>query len=224
MKHLLNLLGLLVMGSACSLAVISQTTQPQDDEDFQSWNDISITIPVSKRVDLSLQTTARFTQNVSRFNEARVGAGLSVKLTKAVSVSNAYTYIESRNSSGAFRIEHRYSLRGTYKFPTKSFGLVHRSTYEYRGRSSGNSWRYRAALTFEKGLPEKVIPKVKIFITEEPFYMSTTRKFSRNRFTIGINKVLTPKLSLDIYYVRQNDGFSHPGDLNVIGTSWKIKL
>jgi hypothetical protein len=24
--------------------------------------------------------------------------------------------------------------------------------------------------------------------------------------------------------MRQNDGFSRPGDLNVIGTSWKVKL
>jgi hypothetical protein len=50
------------------------------------------------------------------------------------------------------------------------------------------------------------------------------KKFSRNRFTAGITKTLTKKLSLDVYYMRQNDGFSRPGDLNVIGTSWKVRL
>jgi|CXWL01.1.fsa_nt_gi hypothetical protein len=223
MKNLSKLLLSIVVTAFCSAVILSQTTA-QDDEDFQSWNDFSVTVPLNKRVDLSFNSTIRITNNISRFNEGRVGAGISVKLTKAFSIAPSYTYIEARNSSGRFRTENRYSLRGTYKFPTKGFGLSHRSTYEYRARSSGNSWRYRAALTFEKALPGKFLPKAKIIITEDAFYISTTRKFSRNRFSIGINKSVNSHLSVEVYYLRQNDGFSHPGDLNVLGTSWKIHL
>jgi Protein of unknown function (DUF2490) len=118
--------------------------------------------------------------------------------------------------------EIRFNLRIGYKFPIKSFGLSHRSWFEYRIRNTGNSWRYRPSLTFEKDIG--FIPKAKFYVTEEPFYDSSLKKFSRNRFTVGINKTLTKKLSLEVYYMRQNDGFSRPGDLNVIGTSWKIKL
>ncbi len=195
-----------------------------DDEDLQSWNDVQFTIPLNERVDLLLQTTFRFGQNITKLTEARGGGGLSFKLTKALSVSPTYLYIESRNTAGLFRTEHRYSIRSTYKFPTKTFGLSHRSIYEYRVRSSGNTWRYRPSLTFEKTLPEKLIPKAKFFITEELFYVSTTRKFSRNRFSLGVSKTINRHLTLDIYYLRQNDGFSHPGDLNVLGTSWKVRL
>lgn len=224
MKNLFSFFIVVVISLACSAVASAQTPTPVDDEDFQSWNDLQITVPLNKRVDLLLQATFRFTQNLSRFNEGRVGAGFAFKLNKAVTFSPIYTYIESRNSAGAFRTEHRYGLRGTYKFPTKSFGLSHRSIYEYRVRSSGNSWRYRPSLTFEKALPARFMSKAKFYITEEPFYISTTGKFSRNRFSIGINKTLNAHLSLDIYYLRQNDGFSHPGDLNVLGTSWKIHL
>jgi len=35
---------------------------------------------------------------------------------------------------------------------------------------------------------------------------------------------LTKNLQLDVFYLRQNDGFSRPGDLNVIGTAWRIRL
>jgi Protein of unknown function (DUF2490) len=199
-------------------------TNLRDDEDVQSWNDVQFTIPLNKRVDLLLQTTFRFGRNITELTEARGGGGLSFKLTKALSVSPTYLYIESRNTASLFRTEHRYSIRGTYKFPTKKFGLSHRSIYEYRVRSSGNTWRYRPSLTFEKALPEKLIPKAKFFITEEPFYVSTTRKFSRNRFSLGVSKTINTHLTLDVYYLRQNDGFSHPGDLNVLGTSWKIHL
>lgn len=212
-----SLLGLL---AALSLSVAAQS----DDEDIQSFNDLQIGIGVSKRVDLVFLTTMRFGENLTRLNEARVGFGLAVKATDRITLSPNYQYIETRNSVGAFRTEHRYSLRGAYKFPVKKFGLSHRSTYEYRVRTSGNSWRYRPALIFEKEIPERLIPKAKFFIADEVFYVSTTRKFSRNRFSVGISKTINKHLTLDLYYLRQNDGDSHPGDLNVLGTSWKIHL
>ncbi|MEQ1764804.1 MAG: DUF2490 domain-containing protein, partial [Pyrinomonadaceae bacterium] len=135
-----------------------------------------------------------------------------------------YWFIRARNSLGWLNDEHRVNVRATYRFPIKSFGLSHRSTYEYRNREPLNSWRYRAAITFEKDLPKGVLPGAKFFATDEIFYDSILDRFSRNRFTIGVNKTITKKLSLDIYYMRQNDGFSRPGDLNVIGTTWRVKL
>ncbi len=79
-------------------------------------------------------------------------------------------------------------------------------------------------MTFEKALPRSFLRKAKVFVTEEPFYVSTTKKFSRNRFSIGISKTFNPHLTLDVYYLRQQDGYSHPGDLNVLGTAWKVHL
>jgi hypothetical protein len=195
-----------------------------DDEDTQSWNDVQLTVPVHSKVDIVLQGTVRFGNDLSRAIEGRAGAGLAWKVHPNFSVSPGYLYIETRNSAGQLRTEHRYVLSSRYRFPIRAFGLSHRSQYEYRVRSAGNSWRYRPSITFEKELPENFIPKAKLFLTEEVFYVSTADRFSRNRFSIGINKTITPKLSLDIYYLRQNDGTSHPGDLNVIGTSWKVKL
>lgn len=221
MRYLTNILLFLAI---VTTLVASAYSQALDDEDVQSWNDIQLTIPVNKKVDVFLQSTIRFGHNITRVTEGRVGAGAVFKIGKAVSFSPSYTYIEARNTAGAFRAEHRYSFRGTYKFPIKKFGLAHRSIYEYRVRSPGNSWRYRPSLTFEKALPEKFLAKAKLFITEELFYVSTTRKFSRNRISIGVSKVINNNLSLEVYFLRQNDGNSHPGDLNVLGTSWKFHL
>lgn len=202
----------------------SQTSATQDDEDIQSWNDVQLTVPLSKKFDFITGATARITRNISRFNEGRYLIGYVWKPNKDFSVSPFYSFIQVRNSAGRFRIEHRLQFRGVYKFPFKNFGLSHRSQFEYRIRASGNTWRYRPSLTFDKAISEKIIPKARFFITEEPFYDSARSKFSRNRISAGITKTLTKTLSVDIYYLRQNDGFSHPGDLNVIGTSWKIKL
>lgn len=195
-----------------------------DDEDFQSWNDIQLTVPMTEKFDFYTAVTMRFGKNVTRLNDGRFALGFVWKPTKSFSVQPFYWHIRARNSRSQFRTEHRLNLRATYKFPFKTFGLSHRSWFEYRLRSAGNTWRYRPSFTFEKDIPEKYIPKAKIYLTEEVFYDSGLNKFSRNRFTVGINKTLNKNLSADVYYMRQNDGFSRPGDLNVIGTSLKVKL
>lgn len=197
---------------------------PPDDDDVQSWNDIQLTIPVRKKVDLFLTTTYRFGKDLSRFNEGRVGAGIGVKLLKSFTATAGNTFIKSRTLTGSFRRENRYHLAGTYKFPFKKFGLSHRSQYEYRDLGPVKEWRYRPSITFEKTLPESWISKTTFFVTEEPFYSSATGNFARNRLSLGLKKTFNRHFSMDVYFLRQNDRFSIPGDLNVIGTAWKFKL
>ena len=194
------------------------------DEDVQSWNDLQFTIPVTKELDVYSAVTARFGKNITRLNDRRFAVGIIYKLNKSWSLQPFYWNIKARNARGDFGIEHRLNLRVGYRFPFKKFGLLHRSAFEKRYRSGRNSWRYRPSLTFEKDLPKNFIPKARFFVTEEAFYDSILKKFSRNRFTVGIGRPLTKQLSLDVYYMRQNDGFSRPGNLNVIGTGLRVRL
>lgn len=201
--------------------------QGVDRDDNQSWNDVQVTIAANENFDFYSALTMRFGKNITRLQDGRFAIGFIWKPTKSISIQPFFWYIRMRNAAGRFRAENRFVLRASYRFPIKSFGLTHRSQFEYRDRQAPtqNSWRYRPSLTFEKELPKDFfIKKAKLYITEEPFYDSALDKWSRNRFTVGINKTLNKKLSVDIYYMRQNDGFSIPGDLNVIGTAWKIKL
>jgi hypothetical protein len=195
-----------------------------DDEDVQSWNDVQLTVPLNKAFDFYTSVTMRFGKNVSRLTEGRLAVGVAWKPTKALTIMPFYWSIRARNSRSLFRQEHRLNLRATYRFPFKSFGLIHRSTYEYRMRAPANTWRYRAALTFEKDLPKKFLKQARFFFGDEVFYDSATRKFSRNRFSIGIGKTLNKNLGVDVYYMRQNDGYSHPGDLNTLWVTWRVKL
>ncbi len=207
----------------CSLASINAQVPPLvAQDDVQEWNEVQLTVPLSKKVDFSTAAAFRFGKNISRFTDGRIHIGVIWHPNKTWTFQPFYSNIELRDSRGRFRHEDRFSLRIGYKFPAKKFGLLHRSMFEYRIRSTGNFWRYRPSLTFEKELPKKF--KSKIFVTEEVFYDSITDKFSRNRFTVGINRTLTKKLSVDVFYMRQNDGFSRPGDQNVIGNTWKIKF
>jgi hypothetical protein len=215
--------GLILILISGILAAEGQTAlQPQDD--IQSWNDIQLTVPISKNFDFQTKGTFRFGKNITRLNDGRYQVGIVWKPTKSFSISPFYWFIRARNSRGVFNNEHRLSLAATYKFPIKSFGLTHRSIVERRLRQPANTWRYRPSLTFDKDIPKSIIPGAKFFFGDEIFYDSGLKKFSRNRFSIGINKVINKNLGVDIYYMRQNDGFTRPGDLNVIWVAWRIKL
>jgi Protein of unknown function (DUF2490) len=207
----------------CSLVSVKAQTPPlAAQDDTQEWNDVQLTVPLSKKVDFVTVATFRFAKNISRFNDGRLQLGVVWHPNKSWTFQPFYWNIKARDSRGRFRHENRFNLRIGYKFPIKRLALSHRSWFEYRVRNTGNSWRYRPSLTIEKELPKKL--KSKIYITEEVFYDSLLNKFSRNRVTVGINKTLSKKLSVDIFYTRQNDGNSIPGDLHIIGTVWKIKF
>ena len=207
-----------------SFGVCAAKAQIVPDEDVQSWNDLQLTVPISKEFDFYAAITGRLGKNITRLNDRRYAAGIIYKPNKSWSFQPFYWNIKARNARGEFGIEHRLNLRIGYRFPFKKFGLSHRSAFERRYRSGRNSWRYRPSLTFEKDLPKNFISKAKLFVTEEVFYDSILKKFSRNRFTVGVGRPLTKQLSLDIYYMRQNDGFTRPGNLNVIGTGLRVRL
>jgi hypothetical protein len=218
-RNALIIWGILLLGL---ISVKAQTPPLLDQDDIQSWNDVQLTVPMTKQFDFVTQITGRFGKNVTRVNDGRFQIGFVYKPNKSWTLQPFLWFIRARNARGQFRTENRLNLRVGYKFPTKGFGLSHRSWFEYRIRNTGNTWRYRPSLTFEKDLPKKF--NAKIYLTEEPFYDSALNKFSRNRFTVGINKTLTKNLSVDLYFMRQNDGNSRPGDLSVIGTTWKVRL
>jgi hypothetical protein len=62
------------------------------------------------------------------------------------------------------------------------------------------------------------------FIADEVFYDSLATAWIRNRFYIGAAKKINEHLSLELYYLRQNDGRLHSGDINALGSLLKFRL
>src|SRR5689334_20895562 len=201
------------------LSAASQTTAQLDDPDLRWWNDVQITAPLVKNVDLYTVTTLQLRNHISTVDNARFAIGASVKATPDLTITPFVTFLTVRNAAGRFRYENRLNLRAVYHFPFKPISISHRSQFEYRYRPGLNSFRYRPSITLEKPLPEKFVPGMKVYMTEEPFYESLAAPFSRNRLSFGVNKKLNKKPSLDLYYLYQGDNFSNPGTEHVVGTT-----
>jgi len=203
-----------------SLAV-SEFSQTAKEDDVQSWNDVQVTAPATKKLDFILMGTFRFGDNVRMLVERRVAVSFNYKLTDWLSIQPIYTNVVTTPKVGRNRTEHRLTLSATYKFPFKKFTLTDRNIVERRLRPPQNSTRYRNRLQFE--IPFKQFYDTHFFISDEIFYDSIQERFSRNRFQVGLGKNFNKHLGLDVYYLRQNDATTRPGDLHIIGTVWKIK-
>ena len=196
----------------------------QDRTDDQLWSDVQVAVPVTKMIDFNVLGTLRFGRDISRPVDERTGAGFSIKLGRYLTVAPNYLYIGTQPVKGRRGWESRLSLPVTVRFNVQKFRLSDRNLFERRIRHPGiTSTRYRNRLQVEHAVGPKKL-SLSLFVADEVFYDWSINRSVRNRFTIGATKLFNKHFTQDFYYLRQNDGLSIPGDLNVIGTTLRLRL
>jgi hypothetical protein len=152
-----------------------------------------------------------------------VGAGFSFKLGQYLTLTPWYFNSVTRPAEGRKGNENRLNLAATLRLPLGKYALTDRNLFERRLRSAGNSTRYRNRLQIEH--PFKFGgTQLGWFLSDEVFYDWSVDDWARNRFTAGLSRRFNKHFTGDLYYMRQNDGRSRPGDLNVIGLTYRIRL
>lgn len=203
---------------------VAQTYGQLARTDNQSWNDVQVTIPVTNHFDFNLFGTLRVGRNISHPIEERIGAGFNFKVGKHVQVSPHYLHIGMQPFARRRVWENRLVLPVQVRFNVGDFEFSNRNQFERRLRSSGlKTTRYRNRFQVAHPVGAKEW-QLSLFVSEEVFYDWTVDRWVRNRFSVGGSKVFNKHFTLDVYYLRQNDGVSVPGDLNVIGTTLRFKL
>lgn len=66
--------------------------------------------------------------------------------------------------------------------------------------------------------------KIDLFVADEVTYDWSVNVWTRNRLSVGAKRQFNRHYTGELFYVRQNDGHAHPGDLNVVGTTLRIRL
>lgn len=157
--------------------------------------------------------------NLTKAVDGRWGFGFNYKGGKYLSFSQILVQREAKPPNGRREHEQRLTLAGTVRFPVGKFTLSDRNSVERRWRQpQADSWRYRnrVQLEYPFNIGKK---KFTFFISDEPFYDFSVR----NRGTIGAGHAFNKHFTGELYYMRQNDGRSRPGDLHVIGTTMRFR-
>ena len=217
MKRILHVALLL-----CALSSLASAQAIQSDN--QQWTDVQLAVPVTKNFDFNLLGTLRLGRDISRPVDERVGAGFTFRWGKYVTVSPNWLQIGMQPFRGRKVWESRLTLPVTLRFTSGKFRLSDRNQFERRYRNSGlKSWRYRNRFQVEHPVGSKQWA-LSLFVADEVFYDSAVDRWVRNRFSVGGIKVFNKHYTQEFYYLRQNDGVSLPGDLNVIGTTLRFRL
>ena len=195
---------------------------PQSDN--QQWTDVQVAVPITKAIDFNVLGTLRLGRDISRPVDERIGIGFTYRFGKYVAIAPNYLNIGMQPFEGRRVWETRLSFPTTLRFDIDKFRLSDRNLFERRIRNSGaRSTRYRNRLQLEHPVGSKEL-NLSLFVADEVFYDWSVDRWVRNRFTIGASKVFNKHYTQDFYYLRQNDGVSTPGDINVIGTTLRIRL
>ena len=201
----------------------AQTRPPVPEEDTQVWNDLQVAVALSKTVDFNLYGTLRFGRDATHLVDRRAGVGFSFKVGKYLTLAPWYFNSVTRPAEGRKGNENRLNLAATLRLPLGKYALTDRNLFEHRLRSPANSTRYRNRLQLEH--PFKLGgAQLGWFLSEEVFYDWSADDWVRNRFSAGLSRRFSKHFTGDLYYMRQNDGRSRPGDLNVVGLTYRIRL
>ncbi len=200
----------------------AQTRVPK--ADTESRNDVQLTIPVSRKVDFLIQGTVRIGGNLTTPVDERWGFGFNYKIQKYITLNELYFHREAKPPNGRQEQEERLSLGATLNIPIGRFTLVNRNWFERRWREPQvDAWRMRNRVRLEH--PFKIQKhEFTFFVSDEVFYDWSLRDWVRNRFAVGANHAFNKHFIGELYFMRQNDGRTRPGDINIIGTAMRFRL
>lgn len=204
---------------------LAQTVSGQTDQtDNQFWTDVQLAVPVTSRFDFNLLGTLRIGRDFGRPVDERIGAGFTFRANKYLQVAPSYLHIGMQPFAGRRVWENRLSLPVQVVFKVGNFQLSDRNLFERRLRNSGaRATRYRNRLMVQHPVGSKDW-QLSLYVADEVFYDWSVDRWVRNRFSAGLTKVFNKHFTQDLYYLRQNDGVSVPGDLNVLGTTLRFRL
>jgi len=199
----------------------AEDDEPCDDNQFRA--EVEIAVPIYKQLYLTLGSDLRLGQVAeNRFVRGEAGFIYKQKIGKYFTIVPRYRYRAEQLFSGASTTENRLSADGIVHFKIRKFSIIDNNLFEFRFRRSGNSQRFRNRLKVSHPVTVGKT-SIDLFGSDEVYYEWKERAWTRNRLRVGFGREINERAGYEIYYMRQNDGFSRPGDLHVFGIELEIE-
>ena len=192
-------------------------------EEWQVWTDVIHTTPVSASVDWHLMGTLKLGRGFTRLVNERFGTGFTFRLNRFVSFSPYYGFSAFQPYAGRDVREHRAVIDTTLHWTFGGFSFSDRNRLERRFVDDfRDSTRYRNSFLVEHPV-ESGRANLRVFAYDEVFWESALHAWNRNRFAAGVKRRFSPMITVDVYYLRQNDGFARPGDIHAVCTTVRLR-
>jgi Protein of unknown function (DUF2490) len=206
-------------------AALAQPPPPREDNQF--WHETQFIKSLRKDKDLVVIAVLRAGRDFARPVDERLGAGLAFKPSKYLTIMPTYVYVDQQPFAGRRIKEHRLIFNATMKFKVGELTFTDRNLLERRVRHTSRDFTvYRNRLQLD--YPARIGTfKFKPFLADEIWYSTQSgpqgrQGWFRNRISAGIIKQLGERFNAEVFYLRQTDGISLPGDVHAVGTLLRV--
>lgn len=199
-------------------------------EQTQSWNEVQLILPLKfgkdrkgKQID---KITATFS-GISRigrneFLDNRVSATADYRINRHLSVFGGVLYRQDEITKNQPRNETRLTTGATISVAWRGFTFRDRNMFEHRFRNNRADLNlYRQRIQISRPITYKKKELFAPFISEEGYLDTRTKEWVQNEFYAGITRRFTPKVSLDIAYLRSD---TRPINVNGLSLNLRIRL
>ena len=212
----------------------ARAQEPGTHQEF--WPEIDVYINVKPKVRLFLLGTVSKSIEDGEFRnaqgyEAQIGVHVDYIPNQHVILRTGYRFGTSVGSNSDTFKEHRILTEQTLRHLLPGDLLLSdRNREDFRFVNGDFSFRYRNRVTLEREVPLFKGRTITPYVSGEIFYDTRYHTWNRNRFAVGVQqslrrgplrKMLLPKrqLTLDLYYMRQNDSRSDIQHVNAVGAA-----
>lgn len=208
---------LLVASAAVLTLAIADPAHARQDP--QLWTSASASLKLSSRWQLNQEVTARFSDNRKGLYEVEGVTLVGYKLNKSVTLAAGYVH-NPQYSGGDFQVMERrarqqITVDNIAKVAGGKLGARMRMEQRWRENVDGTAVRLRPYSKYS--LPLSAGGATSLVLSSEAFVNLKSTSFQRRngvdrmRNLIGVNRRLSPKLSLEGGYLNQY-GFVRNGD------------
>lgn len=195
--------------------LFGQTAGRFPHQDFETRTDFNAAHHLNKTTNFLVGAGLHFSGDQGHVVYREFSTGLAYRWDGYLTFEPYYQYSFSDEPAGRFQSENRLAFAAIVGRTWKHWKASDRNLGERRYFGNKRAWRYRNRLEFLH--PVRIKHRIlSVFVWDEVSYSSRARRWYRNRAALGAGRKLSGSMSVQVYYLHQNDGFSRPGDLDGI--------
>jgi len=195
---------MLMAGMLLASVFIQVTSEARDD--WELWTELRWKKPVSERLTLQGTSSFRFRRDLGEFYRHFDEVGLGYKWLSWLKVEGAYQWNYSERPKTHDPVyEHRLYTSVIPQLSVGRLQLENRNRLEWRHINGVDDWRYRNRSKASLPLWTGRWWQIKPFVADELFYGFRAEAINRNRVLVGVEKPLSARLAVEVFYVLESN-------------------
>jgi len=184
--------------------------------DAQLWSELDVSAPVGEKTTLIGLGQLRLSESLANPILTTLGAEVSYK-TGEWTLGGGYRHQVTPNREGEdIHVTQIALVRATW---ARRFGrntVAIRIRFDDTLNAESNPWIGRLRVEY-RWATENLQPISYLYTSDEVFFRFANSEFYRNRFQAGMNLIFGERLSLRLYYQRQDSEDQTPAAINALG-------